>query len=210
MSLKERRYVIRNRPSRKRRRLKRTVLVVTNGVLTETDYLKNLRREIDDPDINIKIEPINADPKELLKKLSSPIGDTSGYDEVWFVIDEDGVDRQDFLNQCKKHKAHNQQWIAIISRPCFEVWLIAHYEQVRNYANQQEAQRHYRQLIPATTGRKGLPPDFPYGEFDLATTQCQLPGTRLAGLNQLPPYPGTSMPHLIEALGLKRKATKNG
>lgn len=186
------------RPSRE---TKKTVLIVTNGARTELSYLAELKRRAAQPGVRFKIEFVNGDPLHVLRKLRSPHGDSSAFDEVWIVVDEDGQDRSAFVGACRRACRKGQSWFAIVSRPCFEVWLIAHYEQVRRYAVQQDAQRHFRRLIPADTPAKLLPADFPYDEVGTAVGRCQLVGEVLGPLHSMPPVPGTAMPHLVRALG---------
>lgn len=136
----------------------------------------------------------------MLRKLQSPKGDTSGYDEVWLVVDEDGRDMARFVEACNKLNSKSQRWFPVVSRPCFEVWLIAHYEQVRRYQDQHDAQRHYRALIPPGTPKKLLPADFPFNAYGEASTACRLSDSTAEEANALPPSPGSGMHHLIRAL----------
>jgi hypothetical protein len=93
-------------------------------------------------------------------------------------------------------------WHPVVSRPCFEVWLVAHDEPVHRYVDQADAQRHYRKLVPAGTPEKAIPKTFPYGDVADAVSRCHLPEARQARVDELPPTPGTGMPHLVKALGL--------
>src|SRR5699024_9138642 len=95
-----------------------------------------------------------------------------------------------------------QSWFGIVSRPCFEVWLIAHYEQVRRYADQKDAQTHYRRLLPEGVGAKEVPPDFPYDAVGDAVRRSHLQDTPQPPLEAPPPRPGARMPHLVRRLGL--------
>ncbi len=93
--------------------------------------------------------------------------------------------------------------IGVISVSCFEVWLNAHYEQVRNYQDQREVQRHYEHLT-GLSGRnaKGLPDDFPFDRAAEAAGRCLLRGVSLPERNTQGPCPSTTMPHLLRRLGL--------
>lgn len=188
------------RGSRKNRQSKRTILVVTNGQQTELSYLKQIKQRANRPDASIKVEFVSGEPDSVLKKLKSPLGDTSGFDEVWLVVDEDGHDRTALLVACAKLCGKHQQWFAVISRPCFEVWLIAHYTNVRNYMDQGQAQKHFRQLIPKNVPAKQLPQDFPYDKVEQAIVQSHLANDSLEDLDKIPASPGTAMPHLVRAL----------
>ncbi|ASK65548.1 hypothetical protein CFK39_06530 [Brachybacterium avium] len=200
---------------RRRRRAPRTektsILLVTNGALTEKIYLEELKRRAlrseaaTEQNFAVKVVFINGETDTLIKKLSSPHGDTKSYDEVWLVVDEDGRDRHPFLDNCTRQTTKARSWYGVVSRPCFEVWLIAHYEQVRRYADQKDAQTHYRRLIPDALGAKEIPSDFPYDAVGDAVPRSHLDGTPQPPLEELPPMPGTGMPHLVQRLGLVPK-----
>lgn len=200
--------VERRRRRRASRTEKKSILLVTNGALTEKIYLEELKRRAlrteraKEENFAVKVTFINGETDTLIKKLSSPHGDTESYDEVWLVVDEDGHERTAFLGDCTRRTTKKQGWFGVVSRPCFEVWLIAHYEQVRRYANQQAAQEHYRRLIPDGLGEKEIPSDFPYEALEQAVSRSHLNGTPQPPLKDLPPVPGTGMPHLIRRLGL--------
>ena len=185
----------RGRPQR------RTILVVTNGAVTEKLYLEYVKEHAGLANTTIKIKMQNDEPEAILRKLRSPNSDTSGYSEIWIVVDEDMSDRQSFMASCRKLSKKNQPWHGIVSQPCFEVWLTAHYGQVRKYADQQDAQRHFAQASGAE-GKK-LPADFPFDQASNAIQQCRLPGVPQEAINELPPSPGTGMPHVIAAFDIK-------
>ncbi len=183
-----------------KRKPKKSILLVTNGEKTETLYLSGLKSYLRCKTVSLKVKTIPGSPSTVLKNLSSPRGDVSAYDEIWIVVDEDGEDRTSFINECRRRTNKQQKWVAVISRPCFEVWLIAHYKQVLRYSDQNEAVKHFRRIIPQKIPRKALPEPFPYSTSKKACTRCQLKGETLGDENALPPFPGTAMPHLIYAL----------
>ncbi|MGP5048358.1 RloB family protein [Glutamicibacter ardleyensis] len=187
----------------KARTAKTTILLVTNGKNTEAEYIAELSKIANQTQgLSVKKQFINGEPKSVLKKLCSPMGDTSGYDEIWILVDEDGHDRVPFIQDCLDQTTNSQKWYPVVSAPCFEVWLVAHYERVRNYTHQTDAQGHFRKLISDSTPSKSLPQDFPFPEMNKAIDRCQLNGVTLHSINELPSRPGTSMPHLIKRLNL--------
>lgn len=196
------------RSRRTPRREKHSILIVTNGAVTEQLYLNEIKRRAlrtqrsRDENFSIKVHFVNGETDSIIRKLRSPHGNTQGYDEVWIVVDEDGADRESFLRKCREASSRNQPWAGVVSRPCFEVWLIAHYEQVQRYSDQEDAQRHFRRLTPPGLGTKELPEDFPYSAVAAAAERSHLPGAELPGTGSLPPSPGSAMPLLIERLGL--------
>ena len=80
-------------PRRKRRSQRaelRTVLLVTNGWVTENAYLQQLCRRVNRDRVSAKVKVINGDPLTVVKELSGPRSDLSDYREVWIVVDHDG------------------------------------------------------------------------------------------------------------------------
>mgnify|MGYP002745248134 CR=1 FL=1 len=127
--------------STKKRSIKTTILVVTNGEVTEHRYLEWLRDKVNGPHekYSVTVKDIPGDPSRVLSKVP-----TKNYDHVWLVVDQDdhsSKKMQSFIKDCQRKKI-----TAVVSVPCFEVWLNAHYERVRKYQNQKDAQRHYQRL----------------------------------------------------------------
>ncbi|QPL05250.1 MULTISPECIES: RloB family protein [Actinomyces] len=191
----------RQRRGRKRQEEeRRTVLLVTNGRTTETAYFAGLGRHVDRKKYSVTSKFINGDPLTLTKDLKGDRWDLSAYTEVWIVVDHDGIDRQEFLKECRGLCSRRTVVHGIVSVPCFEVWLNAHYAPVRNYQNQTEAQAHYRALTGLST--KNLPADFPWDAMSDAAHRCHLPTVSEPAIDTQGPCPSTTMPHLLRRLGL--------
>ncbi|CAM3008161.1 RloB family protein [Actinomyces slackii] len=186
-----------------RRRTRTTLLLVTNGAKTEKAYLEALKKQVSHQSgLSIKTSwQDGKEPETILEDLRRSRGGLDEVDEVWIIVDHDGQDRRRFLDACRRVKG--TKVFGVISVPCFEVWLNAHYEQVRRYQDQEQAQRHYRELtgLSARQG-KALPQDFPFNRSAEAAERCCLQGTSLPGINMQGPCPSTTMPHLLRRLGL--------
>ena len=194
-------------PPRRRRRAqlseRRTVLLVTNGRVTENDYLQQLCRRVGHGRISAQVKVIEGDPLTVVKELSGPRSDLSDYREVWIVVDHDGQDRHDFLAKCRRLSSRQTVVHGIVSVPCFEVWLNAHYAHVKNYRNQADAQSHYRELTGLSKkNAKTLSDDFPWDKVTQAAARCHLPTDSLPETDTQGPCPSTTMPHLLRSLGL--------
>ena len=194
-------------PPRRRRRAqlseRRTVLLVTNGRVTENDYLQQLRQRTDRSRISVKVKVIDGDPLTVIKELKGPRSDLSEYEEVWIVVDHDGRDRHDFLAKCRRLSSKRTVVHGVVSVPCFEVWLNAHYAPVKNYRNQADAQAHYRELTGLSSkDAKMLPDDFPWDRGVQAAARCHLPTDSLPETDTQGPCPSTTRPHLLRSLGL--------
>lgn len=191
------------RRSDARRQERTTILIVTNGERTEMAYLKAIKRRARSRPIAITIQAVPGDPQTVLRKLKTQAVDTSAYDEVWVVVDEDGVDRTSFVRavvDAGPKREGVSTWHAVVSRPCFEVWLVAHYEPVRRYQNQAEAQRHFDKVASERKTQKHLPEDFPFELDETAGERCQLAGAEERGGGLLPPSPGSDMGLLVSRL----------
>ena len=194
-------------PPRRRRRAqrseRRTVLLVTNGRVTENDYLQQLCQRTDRSRISVKVKVIDGDPLTVIKELKGPRSDLSDYKEVWIVVDHDGRDRHDFLAACRRLSSGQTVVHGVVSVPCFEVWLNAHYASVKNYRNQADAQAHYLELTGLSKkDAKTLPDDFPWDRVSQAVIRCHLPTNSLPECDTQGTCPSTTMPHLLRSLGL--------
>lgn len=194
----------RGRPSQRRapRRQRRAILVVTNGRQTEKAYLERLKQEVG-RSTALTTRFINGDPQSLIKELGRPRSELDSFDEAWIVVDHDGADQSDFLRACGKLSKKKRPVHGVVSVPCFEVWLAAHYCQVRNYQDQHDAQRHYAQIARVRKGgEKFLPKDFPWDAIADAAQRCRLAGVPEPEMDTQGPCPSTTMPHLMRGLGL--------
>lgn len=194
-------------PSRRKQRsqrvVRRTVLLVTNGRVTEYAYLSQLCRRVGHGRISAQVKVIEGDPLTVIKELGGPRSNLDNYREVWIVVDHDGRDRHDFLAKCRRLSSGQTVVHGIVSVPCFEVWLNAHYAHVKNYRNQADAQSHYLELTGLSSkDAKMLPDDFPWDRGGQAAARCHLPTDSLPETDTQGPCPSTTMPYLLRSLGL--------
>ena len=193
--------------STKKRSTKTTVLVVTNGEVTELRYLEWLRDKVNGPHekYSVTVKDIPGDPLRVLSKVP-----TKNYDQVWLVVDQDdhsSKKMQSFIKDCQRENI-----AAVVSVPCFEVWLNAYYARVKNYQDQKEAQRHYRQLSGVSEkDEKTIPQNFPYDNYEQACANAHLAGKyKNPRPNVLAKSPATPMPFLLFALGLIEESKAQG
>ena len=192
--------------STKKRSTKTTVLVVTNGEVTELSYLEWLRDKVNGPHekYSVTVKDIPGDPSRVLSKVP-----TKNYDHVWLVVDQDdhsSKKMQSFIKDCQRKKI-----TVVVNAPCFEVWLNAHYERVRKYQNQKDAQQHYHQLSGVLEkDEKTIPQDFPFEEYEKACGNAHLTGNYNPMPNVLAKSPATPMPFLLSAFGLIEESKAQG
>lgn len=125
--------VLRRRKPRIERRDR--ILIVCEGRATEPDYFRSLRHELRAP-IVIEINDKSGVPKtvveravELKKEAEKNAKRDSNlrYDEVWCVFD---VDTHPNLPEALQQAAANGIHVAL-SNPCFELWILLHFEDQR-------------------------------------------------------------------------------
>jgi hypothetical protein len=115
----------------------KTILIVTEGLKTEPDYLKGLRNHLKLKAVDIEI--MKAPGTDALSVVDCAIeirddrkrearrGCTVPYDSVWAVFDTERADTNPKLNDALQKAKANRINMAL-SNPCFEFWLLLHDE----------------------------------------------------------------------------------
>lgn len=128
----------RGKPLRRRvavRAPKRTFLVFCEGEKTETDYLKALRREpaireVASVDILIDEDTLGSDPVTLVRaaaKARERAGGKNGeIDEVWCIFDAEWPNHPKLKEAVALARDLGIQ--IAVSNPCFELWLLLHFQ----------------------------------------------------------------------------------
>ncbi len=108
------------------------VLIVCEGEKTEPIYLEALRKFFDLSQTNIVIDPdSDSSPTSVVKYARKQIAKEREvpYDRVFCVIDRDRhADFVDAMNLIEGYRSRQTQLEAIVSHPCFEYWLLLHFE----------------------------------------------------------------------------------
>lgn len=115
------------------------ILILTEGKRTEVIYLQGVCRA--QHLTNISIEGAAGVPKTMVENAVSR---KSAYDKIWCVFD---VDIHPNLKEAVKQAKDNDVCVAL-SNPCFEVFLILHFELYTKPCDRHGAQRHLKSHIP--------------------------------------------------------------
>jgi hypothetical protein len=142
---------------RRRPRLERRdrVLIVCEGHATEPDYFRSLRHELRAVPIAIKINDKSGVPKTVVERAVQLKKDAERdakrerdsnlrYDEVWCVFD---VDTHPNLPAALQQASANGIQIAL-SNPCFELWILLHFEDHRAHIDPKGASHACRRHLP--------------------------------------------------------------
>lgn len=122
------------------------VLILCEGTKTEPNYFNALRSHLrlnkelivihEDFKGNDPLSLVNAAEEEFLKELKRD-PEKNGYDHVFVVFDKDThATYNDAMQKIKAlARKHKEKFKAIVSIPCFEFWLLLHFEDAtRPYA----------------------------------------------------------------------------
>lgn len=196
-----------------------TVLFVTNGEKTEQQYLSLLKDAIHQKHgkkYSVTVKLLEGDPGKMLGKITNPQGDASNYDQVWLVVDKDDFSLEKFLADCrtedkerqkqntrKKKKGQAQAgqdrlFKAVVSNPCFEVWLAAFFGKISRYQNRDEAKRHYEKRAGLPKDTKDLPASIHLDNLYAQSDNAKLAGAEHIELNTEGESPGTAIPHVLK------------
>lgn len=112
------------RPTAKRR-LSRRILIVCGGRVTEKQYFQGLRAAERNPAVRVVIKTNPRSPIEVVRyayKLKRQAPDE--FDDVWCVFDVD-----EFTGIDDAVRLAGRQGIGVaVSNPCFELWLLLHFD----------------------------------------------------------------------------------
>lgn len=100
------------------------MLIVCGGEKTEPAYFDGLKREFRNGAVSVKVISKVTAPAQLVhhaRKLWDR--DRDGYDEVWCVVDVDEFDIDAAVRAAKDAGIR-----LAVSNPCFEFWLLLHFE----------------------------------------------------------------------------------
>lgn len=142
------------------------ILIVSEGSRTEPDYFKEIRAEYRLHSANVEVQPgaLGTQPiqvveyaRELFEKGSTHKRiRPRGFERVYAVFDRD--DHSTFRVALIRASALDRKltndlrqpvrFIAIPSRPCFELWLLLHFEDVRHLMHRDEVERHLKKHLP--------------------------------------------------------------
>jgi len=150
----------RDRPRRPARRTpykdsKPVILIVTEGEVTEPEYLNGLARATKNPRVRIKVVGGVGDPKRIVEfakdckieaeeQARGAKDDNLCYDEVWCVFDIDDHARTPDARQM----ARDNRIEVAMSHPCFELWLWLHFADQPGMKDRHKLQEMMKKHIP--------------------------------------------------------------
>lgn len=134
----------------KRNKLQNRIIRVHTEGETERDYLKiwNLQNKKIRLKFGSRGSPLKL-VKDAIKDISKPPSGENDYDEIWCVFDKNT--HPDFEKAVLKANTHDIP--TAISNPCFELWLLLHYQDQKGFIASKEIQKLAEQL-PIMDGKR--------------------------------------------------------
>ena len=122
-------------------------LIVTEGTKTEPTYFGNIKRKYQIP-LEIRHSHNSTAPDQIVQ-YAITLKDTTlkqhKFKHVFVVFDRD--DHKSYSQACKL--CEEKKFTAITSNPCFELWLLLHFEQVSSPIEKaEEAKQRLQKYIP--------------------------------------------------------------
>lgn len=129
------------------------ILIVCEGTRTEPGYFQGMRHLLRSL-VELEVSP-GGTPKTLveraveMKKAAERESKRSAdrnllYDEVWCVFD---IDEHPFVPEAREQAGANKISVAI-SNPCFELWVLLHFQDQRAHVDRAQVQHLCRQHLP--------------------------------------------------------------
>jgi hypothetical protein len=187
------------RVSRPRRNLARRVLVVTEGRLTEPQYVEGLNRYLrgNGTTTVVKTIPVGKDPLNVVRKCieirDRAIKDKKSYDVCVCLVDVE--QHKTLLAACKT--AAKESILMLVSNLKFEVWLRWHIEDKRSSLTtvQLDDLMAKRGLVV----KKMLTPTFPFSAVLKACEIARQVDPQLKP-GRIGPDPSSAMPILVDLM----------
>jgi hypothetical protein len=127
-------------------------VIFCEGERTEPVYLEALKRRPEVKDVasvDLRIEAVHGMPETLVSsaiKAHNKSADEEGeVDEFWCVFDVEWPRNHPRLREAVQQARGNGINLAI-SNPCFELWLILHFERHSSWLDNDSARRRRRQF----------------------------------------------------------------
>jgi len=132
--------------------------VVCEGKKTEPNYFEEIRIEARIPAIHVCVLPsrFGAQPSRVVEFAVAKFKETKAFEKVFAVFDRDdhssyadAVKRAESLDgKLKNDENEHVVFKAIVSVPCFELWLLLHYADIQAFHHRDVVLRHLREHIP--------------------------------------------------------------
>jgi hypothetical protein len=184
------------------------LLIVCEGKKTEPNYFEDIRQQNRIPSAHVRVlhSELGTEPRQVVDFAEQVFKETRSFERVFAVFDRD--DHQTYHNALQRCGQLNQAlrndlkkpvpFAAVPSVPCFELWLLLHFEDVHQFRPRDEVYERLREHLPGyEKGMSGI-----YGQtepsLELATKRAQWLRARFVAQTGTDPI--TSIDELVSLL----------
>jgi hypothetical protein len=113
-------------------------VIASEGALTEPRYFKGLKERCHNPGIYIHVlvrdDPSLSSPEHVLGELDRFRDEYSlqERDQLWLLMDRDFQSWKPAMISAIAQECQGKGYYLAVSNPCFEIWLLLHFEDVPN------------------------------------------------------------------------------
>ncbi|MDF2867653.1 MAG: hypothetical protein K0S11_1123 [Gammaproteobacteria bacterium] len=140
------------------------ILIICEGEKTEPNYFEEIRisKRLSTANIRIKDSSYGSDPLNVVNFAIAEFNKTQNWDRIYCVFDQDN--HQGFLAAINKiaetslKNMHEEKVIfeAIVSVPCFEIWLLLHHTYTSGQMTAKEVIKRLNSCMPYNKGTRGI------------------------------------------------------
>jgi RloB-like protein len=124
-------------------------LVYAEGSVTEEIYIRGARADLGRVGPNIEIGSTHGEPLKLVRDAvrhqEREYSQGDAFNQVWCVFDVESPEPHGSLNEAIELADRNNIRCGI-TNPCFELWLILHFEECHGWLTTDDACRHLEYL----------------------------------------------------------------
>lgn len=123
------------------------ILIVTEGSKTEPLYLEDIRKQKRIPSAHIAVVPtIGTEPLQIVEYAVQVFKETKEFEAIYAVFDRDShstynnalAKAASLDGKLKNRDKKAVRFYAVPSVPCFEVWLLLHYQDLSSFSHRSE------------------------------------------------------------------------
>jgi RloB-like protein len=112
------------------------VVIACEGAVTEPKYFNGLKERLHSPRMHVEVvtrqDPTQSSPDAVLHDLDAFAAAwfLRNGDALWLVIDRDPQSWKPGMIADVAQRCHQKGYFLALSNPCFELWLLLHFEDV--------------------------------------------------------------------------------
>ena len=130
------------------KKYRKIFVIATEGKETEQEYFSILKK-YSSATINLCHSNTNSNPFYVLKRLKQTIKykNLKENDEAWVVIDKDSWTTND-IEKVYKWATKSDNYGVALSNPCFEYWLLLHFDDGNDLSTKEDCKRRLKIYMP--------------------------------------------------------------